>query len=141
MKVLFDTNILLDLLLNREPFVSVAARLIARVERHELIGVVCATTLTTIYYLLTKVANPKQAKEAIRTILQLFDIAPVDRTVLEHAEILGFKDYEDAVLHEAGRLFGANLIVTRNLADFTKSKLLVHSPLELEALLSLESTD
>jgi len=53
-KVLFDTNIILDVLLNREPFVELSASLVSLVEAGEIKGYLCATTLTTIDYLISK---------------------------------------------------------------------------------------
>ena len=55
MKILFDTNVVLDLLLEREPFATIAADLFTRVERGTLDGMVCATTLTTVHYLASRV--------------------------------------------------------------------------------------
>ncbi|RMD59608.1 PIN domain-containing protein [Candidatus Parcubacteria bacterium] len=140
MKVLFDTNVLLDLLLERSPFVAPAARLVARVERGELVGLLGATTVTTIHYLVAKVAGKDKAIEGVRNLLTIFAVAPVNRTVLELAESSGFSDFEDAVLHEAGRLAGANAIVTRNPDDFKTGTLIVHTPAALEAILSLSKS-
>ena len=66
MKVLFDTNVVLDFLLDRKPFSAVAARLLARVERGEIEGLLGATTLTTIHYLLAKVIGGEAALDAVR---------------------------------------------------------------------------
>lgn len=68
-------------------------------------------------------------------LLDLFEIAPIGRAVLESAASLGFEDVEDAVLHEAGRLAGAGAIVTRNRADFPSSTLRVYDPETLVAAL------
>ena len=66
-------------------------------------------------------------------MLSLLEIAPVNKTVLEGALNLPFKDFEDAVLHEAARLVDADVIVTRNTADFKHSIIPVRRPGELEA--------
>ncbi len=139
MKVLFDTNVILDVLLDREPFVEDALYLLARVERSEIIGFVCATTITTIHYLAAKALGPKEAGQHIEALLSLFIIAPVNRLVLEKAVHSKFNDFEDAVLHEAALHAGAKYIVTRNLADFRQSSLPVFAPGELmNILLSLQ---
>jgi len=135
-KVLFDTNVVLDFLLDRRPFSAVAARLVARVERGEIEGLLGATTLTTLHYLLTKAIGRRSALEAVRTLLTLFTVAAVDDKVLSSALDLSFDDYEDAVLHEAGRLAGADAVVTRNGGDFGGAELTVDTPEELEALLA-----
>lgn len=61
MKVLFDTNVILYLLLDREPFSDAASYLLSKVERSEIIGYVCATTITTIHYLATKALGAEAA--------------------------------------------------------------------------------
>lgn len=136
MKVLFDTNVVLDFLLDRRPFSAVAARLVARVERGEIEGFLGATTLTTVHYLLAKAIGRKAALDGVRDLLRLFRVAPVDGRVLSLATELPFSDFEDAVLHEAGRLAGSRVIVTRKGEDFEGASLPVDSPGELEATLA-----
>lgn len=130
MKVLFDTNVVLDLLLDREPFSAPAAQLLSKVEEGELNGYLCATTLTTLHYLLHKALGPTQALAQIRTLLSLFEVAPVTRAVLEDALKLEFADFEDAVLHEAARHAGVNYIITRNLKDFKTADIVTFAPIE-----------
>lgn len=128
MKVLFDTNIILDVLLDRAPFSEDAALLLSKVERTEITGFLCASTITTIHYLTSKVLTPELALKHIHSILGLFEIAPVNRIVLENALEAQFTDFEDAVLYEAACHTGANYIITRNVSDFKKSTLPVFTP-------------
>lgn len=137
MKALFDTNVILDVLLEREPFIEEASCLLAKVERSEIIGVICATTITTIHYLSAKAIGPDGTRRHIRSLLALFVIAPVNRVVLENAVSARFKDFEDAVLHESAVHAGANCIVTRNMVDFKNSSLPVYDPRELIAILDM----
>ena len=133
MKVLFDTNIVVDQLLAREPFVDNAERLLSLVDTGRIDGVICSTTVTTIHYLASKVVGAPAALEYVRKLLAIFDVACVDRDVLNSALDLGFSDFEDAVLHEAACKAGAVAIVTRNGKDFTRSALPVFDPAELLA--------
>jgi len=135
-KILFDTNVVLDVLLNRHPHSTISALLLARVERGELTGCLGATTVTTIFYLAAKANGIQSARQQIDSLLQLFEIAPIDRKTLESALCGGFSDFEDGVLHEAALQFGVDGIVTRNLGDFALAKLPVYSPVELEMLLN-----
>lgn len=137
MKVLFDTNVVLDVLLDRQPFRASAAQLVARVERQEIVGVLGATTLTTIYYLVSKASGKQQARAAVQNLLKLFQVAPVDHTVLESAAESLIGDFEDAVLHDAGRAAQVDALLTRNGRDFTKGSLLILSPQELQQTLDL----
>lgn len=133
MKVLFDTNVVLDHLLGREPFVSNAEQLLNLVDTGRIDGLICSTTATTIHYLASKAVGAPAAMEYLRQLLAIFDVATVDRDVLKGAHDLGFSEFEDAVLHEAACKAGAIAIVTRNGKDFTRSALPVFDPAELLA--------
>lgn len=135
MKVLFDTNIILDVLLDRKPFSEDAALLMSKVERSEITGFLGATTITTIHYLASKVLGSELALKHIHSILSLFEIAPVNRIVLANALEAQFTDFEDAVLYEAACHIGAEYIITRNISDFKKSKLPVFTPGEFMNML------
>jgi len=132
-KVLFDTNVVLDVLLAREPHAGVAARLFTLVDNERIDGAVCATTVTTVAYVATKAVGGKRAKKLLRQLLDLFAVAGVDRQVLEAALRLDFADAADAVVHEAARAWGAAGIVTRNGRDFARASLPVFDPAELFA--------
>ena len=137
MKALFDTNVILDVLLDREPFVYDSLYLLSKVEKSEITGFVCATTITTIHYLASKTLGADQALRHINSLLSLFVIAPVNRIVIENAINSKFNDFEDAVLHAAAQHAGAKYIVTRNSIDFKKSQLSVFEPPELVNALKL----
>lgn len=140
MKVLLDTNVVLDVLLARAPHADVAVQLFNLVDRGRLQGVLCATTVTTIHYLATKASGRRQAKKHLRQLLAMFEVAPVDQAVLSQAIDLNFADFEDAVLHEAARAAGVAGIVTRNGKDFRGASLPVFSPMEfLAGIIASES--
>ena len=139
MKVLFDTNVVLDVLLEREPFVDAAVELLARVENGDLVGYLGATTITTIHYLSTKARDRRAALAYVRSLLTLFEVAPISRAVLEEALDAGFDDFEDAVLYASARHVGVDAIVTRDATGFKASNIPVFSPHELiHALQSLD---
>jgi len=131
MNILFDTNIVLDVLLDRKPFSAPASIIFSWVEAGEFIGFLAATTVTTIFYLATKVVGKKQAEEEISKLLSIFAIAPVNRVVLEAAINSKFTDFKDAVLYEATRHASVQAIVTRDAAGFKYAKIPVYSPEEL----------
>jgi predicted nucleic acid-binding protein len=135
MKVLFDTNIILDVLLDRKPFSEHASYLMSRVERSEINGFLCATTVTTIHYLLSKYLDKEKAIDSINSIMALFEIASVNRLVIENALKSKFSDFEDSVLHESARHAGAEYIITRNIKDFKKSKIPAYTATEFLSML------
>jgi predicted nucleic acid-binding protein len=132
-KVLFDTNVVLDHLLGREPFVDAAEQLLSLVDSGRIDGVICSTTATTIHYLACKAVGTTAALDYLRSLLTILDVACVDKEVLQRALDLGFSDFGDAVLHEAACRVGAAAIVTRDGKDFAKSALPVFDPTELLA--------
>ena len=139
MRILFDTNVILDVLLDREPFSSTAAKLFSKVEIGEIAGYVCATTITTLHYISGKVIGADAAIEEINKLMMLFEVAPVNRAVLDAALTSGFKDFEDAVVHESGVYKEIQGIVTRDLNGFKKSKIPIYSPEELSIMLESKS--
>ena len=131
MRVLIDTNVVLDLLLDRRPFAEAATRIFALVEESRIEGFLCATTVTTVDYLLGQSLTPAKAHDALQKLLDLFEIAPVNRSVLEQALRSKISDFEDAVLEQAGRLVAVDAITTRNIKDFKKSTVPIFDPAEL----------
>ena len=129
--MLFDTNVVLDVLLDREPFATVGAHLFSHVERGRIPGYLCATTVTTVHYLAQKTLGPEQARQKIRHLMRLFEVAPVNRIVLEAALSSRLADFEDAVVQEAALHVGAQGLVTRDPSGFKGARLPVYAPDEL----------
>lgn len=96
-RVFIDTNVVLDFLLEREPFVEDAVKLFAKIDASEIIGFIAATTITNIYYIIRKAVGVKVAQDAISQILTDLHICTVDKNILETAVALNFQDFEDAV--------------------------------------------
>lgn len=102
-----------------------------------MVGHLGATTVTTVHYTASRNVGAKAAEGMMRDLLRLFEVAPVNRAVLEGALDLGFADFESAVLHEAGRLVGAGALTTRDPAGFLKASLRVYAPDALVAALDV----
>ena len=136
MRVIIDTNVVLDVLLARAPFVKSASRVFALVEQSKIEASLCATAVTTVHYLLTQSLSRDEGRRALRGLLELFEIAPVNRPVIEEALKSKIEDFEDAVVEQAGRLAGAEAIITRNTKDFRRSSIKALDPAEL--LLAVE---
>ena len=141
MKILLDTNIVLDVLMDRLPYSDTATVLFSKVEDGTIIGYLCCTTITTVFYLASKTVGTARAQEEIKKLLSLFEVAPVNRHVLESALELDFIDFEDAVIHEAASHIGVDAIVTRNQKDFKKSRISVYSAEEMVKILASRGSD
>lgn len=131
MKILFDTNIILDVLLLRKPFFTSATFLLSEVEQGKIEGWLCPTSVTTIGYLITKVKGPKEAKRLIKNLLNIFELTDLNKSIFQTACNHKINDYEDAVLHESARLSNIEGIVTRNVKDFKYASVNVYDPDEL----------
>lgn len=107
--------VVLDAILRRRPHALAAAYLMEYVRQGQIDGVLCATTLTTIYYFISQRFSEADSREHIRTLLSMFHIAPVRTDILQDALTLDLPDYEDAVIHEAARRVGVEGIVTRDM--------------------------
>ena len=130
-RVLFDTNVILDLILNRPDFVEFAKRLFVAIDEKRLIGFMSATTVTDIYYIVARERGRVFAALALRRLVRVLEIVAVDKNVILPALDSPVKDFEDAVQSEAAQSMGLNFIVTRNKRDFPHSPVPAVSPEEL----------
>ena len=130
MKILIDTNVILDHFLERKPFSHAATLIFAATEQGKLETYIGATTVTTVHYLVTKYLGKKDGTSVIERLLRLFEIAPITRTILASALMLKFGDFEDAVLYEAAIHSGVQFIVTRDRKGFEKATISVYSAVE-----------
>ncbi len=132
MKVLIDTNILLDALLEREPFVRDAKLLLESIDAGRAIGYVSATTLTDIFYIVRRhTKSVSTATQAIAQILTSLEICTVDRSTLEQAFTLNLKDFEDAIQIACAMSQKLDAIVTRDAKDFIGSRVPILSAREV----------
>jgi predicted nucleic acid-binding protein len=131
LRVLLDTNVVLDVFLERQPHAGSAARVLSLVDAGRLEGAVTATAVTTVHYLAQRALGRRRADDCVRRLLNMVAVAPVDVHVLLAATRAGFVDYEDAVVHEAALVWRADAIVTRDPGGFRKARLPVFDAHEL----------
>jgi predicted nucleic acid-binding protein len=137
MQVLFDTNVILDVLLKREPWYREAAVLWQAVDDKRLDGFMAASVATDLFYIAKKVGGIDKAKLAVRLCPATFKICAVDRQTLELAYTLSSSDFEDNVLIACASLMGIDAIVTRNPSDFASSSVAIYTPESLCKFLEL----
>jgi predicted nucleic acid-binding protein len=135
LNILFDLNILLDVLQNRSEFYELSARLLARAEKGEIQGWLSAHSVTTLFYLIAKDTSQDQARVSITSMLQFLKIASVDQKTIEQALNLPYRDFEDAVQMIAALQIGADYLLTRNVRDYQPAPMAVVQPAELLAVL------
>ena len=136
MRLLFDVNVIIDLLADRKPFADAAAAVMARVETGAVTGLLAAHTVTTVFYLLNRHLGRERAHEATMDLLRLVQVVPVDHDRLLQALAMNWADFEDAVQTACAAKANADYILTRNKQDFRGASVEVLSPAEFLALTS-----
>jgi predicted nucleic acid-binding protein len=132
LRILIDTDVLLDLALDRTPHADGAARVMGAVQRGTVSGIVAWHTISNLYYILTSFSDRTQALSFVRDLAAIVEVAPADSATLEIVLSLDMKDFEDAMQVAAAIAAGAERIVTRNSRDFRRSPIAVVAPGKLE---------
>lgn len=136
MRILFDTNILLDATVSDRPPHRDALVLLNEVEQERLSGVLAPLSLGTLWYLGDEIYGT-DPRPLIRDLSQLMDLSPMGRSVLSRAlDHDEDTDFEDMYLAASGLAAGATGIVTRNAEDFAPTDLTAFHPAELVQMLS-----
>jgi predicted nucleic acid-binding protein len=133
MRVLLDTNVILDVALEREPFYATATRIVEASDFDRMHLFITASMVTDVYYILRKSKGRERTLAFLNELLELVDVCRVDKRVLVRAMDSGFVDFEDAVQNAAAIESQMDTIVTRNKADYQTSPLTVLSPEEFAA--------
>jgi len=133
-QALIDTNVVLDVLLDRQPHVVASAAVWTAIETNAAKGFLASHAITTIHYLLRKELGIARATRTVSAILRVFDVANVDGAVLQEALQLSLPDFEDSVTAAAAQLAGCGFIVTRDPKGFRGSPIRSLTP---EAFLPL----
>jgi len=127
-KLLLDTDVVLDVLTERRPHYAASAGVLTYIERGSARGLIAAHAVTTIHYLLARHLTRSKATDAIALLLDLLEVAAVDGKTLKRALSLAWRDFEDAVTAVAAIDAGATHVITRNTKDFKALPLSVLSP-------------
>ena len=133
MVLLIDTNVVLDVLLNRPEFVKASSMIWKICETEQAKGYISALTYANMMYVMRKQLTSEQIEEVFCKLNLIFEFADFSSAVLERAVNMKWKDFEDAVQSATAVSVHADYIITRNLKDFTQSKVMAFTPAELLA--------
>lgn len=131
MKVLIDTNIILDVLCKRPAFYEDSAKIFKLCEVKKISGVISALSIPNIMYILRKELDADKTREILDSLMLIFSVADLKADDLKKAADMRFRDYEDAIQSACATRIKANYIVTRNIKDFSESKVTAIKPAEL----------
>ena len=118
MKILIDTNIIVDVALEREPFLAESDRILTFVEEGEIQGYVSASTFSDLYYIIRRDKGRDWTLDFWRQLATFCQVATVDNSVISIALTCNFKDFEDAIQYSTAVINLIDAIVTRNPRDF-----------------------
>jgi predicted nucleic acid-binding protein len=127
-KALIDTNIIIDYLNDRTPYADNAEKIFNLCEQGELIGVLTASSVTDIYYIMRKITGREKTLSSLKLLFSVFDVADVGKNDLLRAMESTIKNFEDALIAMCAKRVNANCIVTRNVHDFINSPVPPMSP-------------
>ncbi len=122
MRVLIDTNVLLDYLLAREPFFDSSKKIMEACGKEKISACIAAHSVPNMFYIMRKAFTQQERRELLIGICQLFDVEGIDKfKIIAALQKDNFDDFEDCLQSECASSYRADYIVTRNLDDFSES--------------------
>lgn len=128
-RILIDTNVLIDYLLEREPFFEDAKEVILSCVDGKAKGCIAAHSIPNIFFILRKDYSAKERREVLSNLCSIFDVEGIDKAkLLAGLSNEDFSDFEDCLQMECAKSYGADYIVTRNVADYVASEVKAIEP-------------
>ena len=137
MKVLIDTNIMIDVLTNRDGRSGFSATVIDLCAKQVIDGYVALHSISNMYYILRKQYSDAERRTILKRYNEILKVAEVGNDVVDTAiNNTAISDYEDALQYACAETVGADYIVTRNIKDYEKAEIRAISPEELLKLMA-----
>ncbi len=129
MVILIDTNVIMDFLIQREPYAQDAIKIVNLCYTKKLNGYLAAHTISNLFYILRKELSGSQRREVLGALCTIFGIVGIDKIKIFSAlQNEAFDDFEDCLQEECALEIGADYIITRNPLDFVNSRTAVIEP-------------
>ena len=140
-KILIDTNVLLDYLLEREPFVEEAKEIIRACTDGKVKGCIAAHSIPNMFFILRKDFDEKERREILLNLCKIIDVEGIDKVkIVSGLENGKFSDFEDCLQMECAKSYEADYIVTRNISDYDTSEIKAILPKDYLSQLEKPST-
>ena len=133
-----DTDVILDLVVRREPYHKTALRFFSFLKKHAIEGFTSPVSVANTYYILAKIRDRRYALEKVRRLMQLIRIAAVDQQIIDAAIRAPYKDFEDSIQYQCAVTNGLGLLITRNVSDYPKEQVKVLLPDEYVTITELQ---
>lgn len=134
-KLFLDTNVVVDLLGEREPFYDAAAKIATLADKGKIELIVSALTYSTVYYLLSRFEGKEAVKEKIRKLKMIAETADLTDNIVDKGLASNFTDFEDSLQYYSALNTECSLLITLNGKDFKESDLPVLTPDEYLSIL------
>lgn len=130
-KILIDTNVLLDYLVEREPFYEEAKNVVLTCTEGNTRGCIAAHSIPNMFFILRKEFSSEERRQLLSNLCEIFDVEGIDKDkLLVGLKNENFSDFEDCLQMECAKNYGAEYIVTRNISDFSSSDIKAILPSE-----------
>ena len=133
MVLLIDANVLLDIIMKRLEFIKDSSVIWKLCETGKVKGYVSSLTIASIVDIMQKEMDPQKIEEVLSTLSMIFEFTDLCVSDIQQAARMQWNDYEDAIQSATAQRIHADFIITRNIKDFAKSKILAFTPAELLA--------
>lgn len=131
MKVLIDTNVLIDFILIRKPYATDAEKILLLCKNKKITGCIASHSIMNIFYILRKEYTPKERRTILLNLCKILEVIGIDSDKIENAlKNEKFSDMEDCLQAECAINSNSNYIITRNTKDFKESNILAIEPSE-----------
>ena len=134
-RILIDTNVLLDYLLERDPFFEDAKEVILSCINGKTKGCIAAHSIPNMFFILRKDYDAKERREILLNLCKIFDVEGIDKAkLISGLENENFSDFEDCLQMECAKSYKADYIITRNVSDYETSEVKAIMPKDYVSL-------
>ena len=126
--ILLDTDVLIDVALDRRPYADPASEILDRAERGEAAACVAWHSISNLYYVIAPALGGVSTRDFISELTRIVGVASTDTEGIRYAAELPMDDFEDAMQVAAARACGARHLVTRNVSDYERSPIRAIDP-------------
>lgn len=135
-RVLIDSDVVIDFVLERQPFEIEAKEIFRHIARQKFDAYITSITPINVFYIGRKIKGQQDTLKAIKRLFDILEVITADKNLLQKSLSSKITDYEDAVQHACAEAESLDAIVTRNLSDYKNATLPVYSPTEFLNLLN-----
>ena len=133
MILLIDAIVLLDVIMKRQEFVKDSSVIWKLCETGKVEGYVSSLTIASIVDIMQKEMDAQKVEQVLSRLSMIFEFTDLCVSDIQQAARMQWNDYEDVIQSATAQRIHADFIITRNIKDFAKSKILAFTPAELLA--------